>query len=90
MKRTYMDAEAANEQREARDPVDELPIPLRVRIALPRMTLANVQRLMPGLILLSDCPAAQEVPLLAAGAELSWCEFAVVDGTLAARITRLA
>lgn len=70
--------------------LQELRVPMRVRIALPAMRLADVQRLEVGAVVMSPCPAAQEVPLLAAGVALSWCEFAVVDGMMAARLTRLS
>lgn len=69
--------------------VQELRIPLHVKIALPPMRLVDVQRLSPGSMIVSTCSAVQEVPLFAAGVALSWCEFAVADGMMAARLTRL-
>lgn len=60
-----------------------------VRIPLRSMTLRAVRELAPGAVLESEWPAAEEVPLYAAGVVLSWCEFADVNGTMAARLTRL-
>lgn len=69
--------------------LQELRVPLQVRIVLPPLRLEAVQQLKVGAVIETDCPASQEVPLFAAGVALSWCEFAVVDGMMAARLTRL-
>ena len=80
---------AAFEQ-SARWPVlQELAVPVAVRIPLRRMTLRGVQSLAVGTVIESEWPAAEEVPLHAADVLLSWCEFAVMDGVMAARLTRL-
>lgn len=81
---------AAEFQQAASWPVlQDLRMRVRVMIHLPPMTLGRVQRLAVGDVIVSPCPAGQEVPLLVGGADLSWCEFAVVDGMMAARLTRL-
>jgi flagellar motor switch protein FliM len=66
-----------------------MPVRLAVRIPLPRMVLRDVRALAVGDVLESEWPCAEEVPLHAANVALSWCEFAVVDGFIAARLTRL-
>lgn len=67
----------------------QLPMPLAVRIPLQRMTLRALRELQEGDVLESLWPVAQEVPLYVGGVALSWCEFAVVDGEMAVRMTRL-
>ncbi|MDE1161707.1 MAG: FliM/FliN family flagellar motor C-terminal domain-containing protein [Acidobacteriaceae bacterium] len=69
--------------------LQRLAIPMAVRIPLERITLREVRKLAAGCVLTSEWPAAEEVPLFAADVALSWCEFAVIDGVMAARLTRL-
>lgn len=69
--------------------VQEMTLPLAVRIPVGRLTLAELRSLEPGTIIESPWPIAEEVPLYAANVALSWCEFAVAEGVMAARLTRL-
>ncbi|MDE1154453.1 MAG: FliM/FliN family flagellar motor C-terminal domain-containing protein [Acidobacteriaceae bacterium] len=69
--------------------LQQLNVSMRVRIPLQRVTLRTLRGLRPGALLCSDWPAAEEVPLYAQEVPLSWCEFAVVDEVMAARLTRL-
>lgn len=84
------DAQAVNFQAHGEWPVlQTMLLPLAVRIPLMRMTLKQVRDLTVGDVLESMWPVAEEVPLYAGSAAVSWCEFAVVDGVMAARLTRL-
>lgn len=69
--------------------LQHLDVPMTVRIPLRSLTLREVRELKADAVVSSDWPAAEEVPLYAADVALSWCEFAVVDGVMAARLTRL-
>jgi len=69
--------------------LERMAVPLAVRVPLHRLRLGDVRELREGSVLASEWPAAEEVPLYAADVPLSWCEFAVVDGVMAARLTRL-
>jgi flagellar motor switch protein FliM len=81
---------AGSFEKHAKWPVlQTVEVPLAVRVPLVRLTLRDVRGLQPGAVLMSEWPAAEEVPLYAADVVLSWCEFAVVDGIMAARLTRL-
>jgi flagellar motor switch protein FliM len=64
-------------------------VSLVVKIPLPAMTLRDLAALKSGDIVHSLWPASEEVPLFASGVTLSWCEFAVMGDTIAARLTRL-
>ena len=66
-----------------------LEVPLAVRVPLRKLKLRDVRDLQAGAVINSEWPAAEEVPLYATDVVLSWCEFAVVDGVMAARLTRL-
>ena len=46
-------------------------------------------RLSVGTMIASAWPASEEVQLYAQNVALGWCEFEVVDGTIAVRLTRL-
>lgn len=84
------EAQAVNFQAHGEWPVlQTMLLPLAVRIPLMRVTLKQVRDLAVGDVLESMWPVAEEVPLYASGAAVSWCEFAVVDGVMAARLTRL-
>jgi flagellar motor switch/type III secretory pathway protein FliN len=69
--------------------LQEMKLPLAVRVPMKRMKLAQVRALQVGSVVESTWPVSEEVPLHAANVALSWCEFAVVDGEMAARVTRL-
>ncbi len=69
--------------------LQHVAVPLAVRIPLPALRLREVQELQLGALLLSTWPATEEVPLLAAGVALSWCEFEGAEQTMAVRVTRL-
>jgi flagellar motor switch protein FliM len=69
--------------------LQELKLPLAVKVPAGRMTLADVRALHVGSVIESAWPVSEEVPLNAGNVALSWCEFAVVDGEMAARLTRL-
>lgn len=67
----------------------DLRLPLAVRVPAGRMTLAQVRALQVGSVVETAWAVSEEVPLHAANVALSWCEFAVVDGQMAARLTRI-
>ncbi len=67
----------------------QVPVPVSVRIPLPGVSLRGLAALRVGTVIASAWPVSEEVPLYAAGVALSWCEFDVVDGAIAVRLTRL-
>ena len=67
----------------------QVAVPMTVRIPLPGVSLRGLAALRVGSVLASEWSVSEEVPLCAAGAALSWCEFDVVDGAIAVRLTRL-
>jgi flagellar motor switch protein FliM len=69
--------------------LQEMKLPLAVRIPLGRLSLRQLRELSAGTVLETECPSAEEVPLYVSDVALSWCEFVVVDGVMAARLTRL-
>lgn len=68
----------------------QLMVRMHVQIPMPRMRVREVLALRPGLLLLSKWAEIHDVPLGAAGVQLSWCEFASVDDHIGVRLTRPA
>jgi flagellar motor switch protein FliM len=89
--KTVPESEASAELRaQAKWPVMmQVGVPLAVRIPLPGVSLRGLATLVVGTVIASEWPVSEEVPLYAAGVALSWCEFDVVDGAIAVRLTRL-
>ncbi|MFC6644291.1 FliM/FliN family flagellar motor C-terminal domain-containing protein [Granulicella cerasi] len=69
--------------------LQNLHVPLSVRVPLRTLSLKELRALQPGDILSSEWMASEEVPMFAGTVPLSWCEFAVVEGLMAARLTRI-
>lgn len=69
--------------------MQHVPVRLVVKLPLAPMSLRKLQELHVGAVIESTWPAGEEVPLWASDVTLSWCEFAVVNDKIAARLTRL-
>jgi len=69
--------------------LQQVPVAMTVKIPLPGLSLRAIAALSVGTMLASACPASEEVQLYAQNVALGWCEFEVVDGTIAVRLTRL-
>jgi flagellar motor switch/type III secretory pathway protein FliN len=83
-------SEARQAAREPRFPALMLvPVPMRVSISMPGISLRGLTQLSAGDVFVSEWPAAGEMPLLASNVAFSWGEFEVVDGAIAIRLTRL-
>jgi len=69
--------------------LQQVPVPMTVKIPLPGISLRELAALSAGTIIVSNWAASEEVPLFASNIALSWGEFEVVDGMIAIRLTRL-
>ena len=63
---------------------------IAIHIPLLRLTLRELVRLRPGDVLRSEWPVADDLPVRAGDALLSWAEFENVDGRMAVRLTQLS
>jgi len=70
--------------------VATLPCALTVEIPVPGFTVADLVRLGRGRVIASRWTVGQDVPLKINGELIAWCEFEVVHGHLAVRLTELA
>ena len=71
-------------------PARAVPFRLTITVPLPGMKLRTLRGLRAGMLLLTETPAAEDVPVNVAGATLGWGELDNVDGQMAVRLTRLA
>jgi len=69
--------------------LQQVPVPMTVKIPLPGISLRGLAALSVGTLIVSSWAASEEVPLYASDIALSWGEFEVVDGMIAIRLTRL-
>ena len=69
--------------------LQQVPVPMTVKIPLPGISLRGLASLSAGDLIVSSWVASEEVPLYASNIALSWGEFEVVDGMIAIRLTRL-
>jgi flagellar motor switch protein FliM len=69
--------------------LQHVPVRLVVKLPLPPMSLRKLHQLRVGMVIESKWSAGEEVPLWSSDVTLSWCEFAVVNDKIAARLTRL-
>ena len=69
--------------------LQQVPVPMTVKIPLPGISLRGLTTLSVGNLIVSSWAASEEVPLYASNVALSWGEFEVVDGMIAIRLTRL-
>jgi len=69
--------------------LQQVPVPMTVKIPLPGISLRELGALAVGEVIASEWPASEEVPLYASNVALSWGEFEVVNGAIAIRLTRL-
>jgi len=69
--------------------LQQVSVPMTVKIPLPGISLRGLAALSIGTLIVSSWAASEEVPLYASDIALSWGEFEVVDGMIAIRLTRL-
>ncbi len=67
-----------------------LAVELDVAIPVHDFRVRNLLVLEPGQVIETQWQQGEDMPLSAAGAQLAWSEFEVIDSQLAVRITRLA
>jgi len=70
-------------------PVARLPVELDVGVPIRDFRVRNLLALVPGAVIASQWPHADDLPVRAGHESLAWSEFEVVDVQLAVRITRL-
>ena len=70
--------------------LQHLPVVMKVRIPLAGVVLRGLTQLKAGMVFSTEWPASEEVPLYAQDVAMGWCEFEVVEGKIAVRLTRLA
>ena len=90
--RPFMERASADEAAEARGKwpiLQQVFVPMTVKIPLPGISLRGLAALSVGTLIVSSWAASEEVPLYASNVALSWGEFEVVDGMIAIRLTRL-
>jgi len=70
--------------------VESLPCSLTVEIPVPGFTVGDLVHLTRGRVIATRWTVGQDVPLRINGELIAWCEFEVVHGHLAIRLTELA
>jgi flagellar motor switch/type III secretory pathway protein FliN len=70
--------------------VESLPCALTVEIPVPGFTVSDLVHLSRGRVIATSWIVGQDVPLRVNGKLIAWCEFEVVHGHLAIRLTELA
>jgi len=70
--------------------VERVPCALTVEIPVPGFTVGDLVRLARGRVIATRWTVGQDVPLRINGGLVAWCEFEVVHGHLAIRLTELA
>ena len=70
--------------------VESLPCSLTVEIPAPGFTVGDLVRLTRGRVVATGWTVGEDVPLRVNGELIAWCEFEVVHGHLAIRLTELA
>ncbi len=68
----------------------QLPVELEVSIPIRQFRVRRLLALEPGQVIETQWGQAEDLPVAAGDVQLAWCEFEVVDGGLAVRLTRLA
>ena len=69
--------------------IARLPVELDVGVPIRDFRVRNLLALQPGVVVASQWPHVDDLPVLAGKLPLAWSEFEVVDTHLAVRITRL-
>lgn len=67
-----------------------LPCRLEVQLSVPRLTVGDIIRLAPRLVVETHWQQNADVPIRANGQLIAWAEFEGIDEKLAVRVTRLA
>jgi flagellar motor switch/type III secretory pathway protein FliN len=70
--------------------VENLPCVLTVEIPVPGFTVSDLVHMTRGRVIAASWIVGQDVPLRINGELIAWCEFEVVRGHLAVRLTELA
>jgi flagellar motor switch protein FliN/FliY len=71
-------------------PVAMLRVEVEVGVPVRNFRVRNLLVLEPGVIVESQWNHGEDLPLEAGDVQLAWTEFEVVEGQLAARLTRIA
>lgn len=77
----------------ARDPyavLAQLPVELEVSIPIRQFRVRRLLALEPGQVIETQWGHAEDLPMVAGDVQVAWCEFEVVEGGIAVRLTRLA
>jgi len=67
-----------------------LPCRLEVQLSVPRLTVGDIIRLAPRVVVETHWQQNADVPIRANGQLIAWAEFEGIDEKLAVRVTRLA
>lgn len=67
-----------------------LPCHLEVQLTVPGLTVGDIIRLTPRVVVETEWQQNADVPIRANGQLIAWAEFEGVDEKLAVRVTRLA
>ena len=67
-----------------------LPCLLTVEIPVPGFTVRDLVQLSQGRVIATRWVVGEDAPMLVNGQLIAWCEFEVVQGHLAIRLTELA
>lgn len=70
--------------------VEGLPCLLTVEIPVPGFTVRDLVQLSQGRVIATRWLVGEDAPMLVNGRLIAWCEFEVVQGHLAIRLTELA
>jgi flagellar motor switch/type III secretory pathway protein FliN len=70
-------------------PIVRLPVQLDVGVPIRDFRVRNLVTLEPGVVVASQWPHVDDLPVLSGHQPLAWSEFEVVDSRLAVRLTRL-
>lgn len=70
-------------------PLARLPVELDVAVPIRNFRVRNLLALEPGVVVASQWPHADDLPVMAGNQTLARSEFEVIDSHLAVRLTRL-
>jgi flagellar motor switch/type III secretory pathway protein FliN len=69
--------------------IARLPVQLDIGVPIRDFRVRNLVSLEPGVVVASQWPHVDDLPVLSGHQPLAWSEFEVVDSHLAVRLTRL-
>jgi flagellar motor switch/type III secretory pathway protein FliN len=74
----------------ANGPLSRLPVELDVGVPIRNFRVRNLLALEPGVVVASQWPHGDDLPVMSGHQALAWSEFEVIDTHLAVRLTRLS